>query len=160
MIIEEIAFDIIERFAARVIRGTYAILEKIFRPLFPARSPSQMDDGEFGAWAENQAARFLRKNGMTVLHRNYRTNMGELDVVARDKKTIVFIEVKAIRDMNGEPQLKVNADKRRRLITAAKAYITRHRLHDRPARFDIVTVQCDKEGQPIIRHEEDAFHAQ
>ncbi|MFA5864522.1 MAG: YraN family protein [Phycisphaerae bacterium] len=118
-----------------------------------------MSIGEFGAWAENQAKVFLKKSGMKILARNYRTSLGELDIVARDRDMIVFVEVKAVRDTAGEPELKINREKRRRMILAAKSFIGRLSLNDQPARFDIVTVKCDSSGQPLVDHEPDAFGA-
>lgn len=121
-------------------------------PLFLARA-------DFGAWAEGQAARFVKKKGMKILARNYRVGPGELDIVARDHEWVVFMEVKAVRDPEGEPELKVNREKRRRMIAAAKHFLGRMRPEDPPARFDIVTVRCDQAGQTVIEHEEDAFQA-
>jgi Holliday junction resolvase-like predicted endonuclease len=77
----------------------------------------------------------------------------------KDGEMLVFVEVKALRSLDSEPQRKVNHEKRRRIITTAKAFIARHNLYDNPARFDIVTVKLNSENQPVIEHEADAFHA-
>ncbi len=134
-------------------------VKTIFRKLFSQKSPFDMEQAEFGVWAETQAAKFLRKHGLKILARNYRVGPGELDIVARDRDMIVFVEVKAVTFFNADPELKVNREKQKRMIAAAKNFIGRLNLHDRPARFDIMTVKCDSNGKPVIEHEEDAFQA-
>jgi putative endonuclease len=126
---------------------------------FSRKSPFDMERDEFGVWAEGQAAKFLRKRGMKILARNYGMGQGELDIVARDREMIVFVEVKAGTFFGGNPETKVNRDKQKRMILAARNFIGRLNLHDRPARFDIITVKCDPNGQPVFEHEEDAFQA-
>jgi len=128
------------------------------KKLFPL-SPQKMTTAQFGRWAETLAGNYLKKNGMKILAKNYRTKSGELDLIARDKETIVFIEVKAARDVDAEPELKVNQSKRRKIIQAAKNYIASRNLYDSPSRFDIVTVQYNEKGEPQIQHEENAFDA-
>jgi putative endonuclease len=134
-------------------------VKQIIRKLFPGKNPLDMEQAEFGAWAETQAARHLRKRGLKILARNYRVGQGELDIVARDREMIVFVEVKAVKFLDSSPEWKINREKRKRMILAAKSYIGRLNLHDRPARFDIMTVKCGPNGQPVIEHEEDAFQA-
>jgi putative endonuclease len=84
---------------------------------------------------------------------------GELDIVARDGRTVVFIEVKAReRDQFGEAAEAVTAWKRRRIVRLAMDYLTRHRLAEQPCRFDVVAVQLD-EGHPSIEVYQNAFTA-
>jgi putative endonuclease len=119
-----------------------------------------MNGKEFGIWAEEAAGRYLEREGMRVLARNYRVKCGELDLVAEDGEMVVFVEVNAIHGVDGEPELKVNAEKRRKLIATAKSFIGQYELYERPARFDVVTVQVDQKGKPVIRHEQDVFQAE
>jgi putative endonuclease len=119
--------------------------------------PKDMDHLQFGRWSESMVLRFLKKNRMKILCRNYRVTGGELDIVAWDGEMIAFVEVKSIRSSDAEPELKVNHKKRKRLIIAAKNYIARYNLYDRSARFDVVTLSLDKNQNPVIRHEKDVF---
>ena len=95
-----------------------------------------------GKMGENLACRELEHRGYAILARRYRTNRGELDIVARDGPTIVFVEVKA-RDGRefGDGVESVTAFKRRRIIHAAQDYLVRHRLTECPCRFDVVSIQ-------------------
>lgn len=120
---------------------------------------SGLSKDQFARWAERRACRYLKHEGMKVLARNYRTVGGEIDIVATDDGQLVFVEVKAERTLEGCPELKVTAGKRRRLIGTAKAYIRRYNLDDRPARFDIVVIRADRNGQVEIDHARDAFEA-
>jgi putative endonuclease len=84
----------------------------------------------------------LRRLGYAILHRNYRTPYGEIDIVAEHKGVTVFIEVKARKSMRyGSPRLAVTAEKQRKISMVALAYLKKHRALDIPARFDVVTVQ-------------------
>ena len=99
-----------------------------------------------GAEGEKQAERFLRRRRYAILARNYRCRVGEVDLVALDGRTVVFVEVKTRTGAGfGTPLEAVNARKRRRLIGAAQHYLTRHRLHHRNARFDVVGVWWEGE---------------
>lgn len=113
-----------------------------------------------GARGERVAARHLRRLGLRIITRNYRTPQGEVDLVAREGGTLVFVEVKTRR--RGEPAEAVTPEKRRRLTLAALAFLKRHRLLNRdvPCRFDVVAVVWpDGRGRPRIDHERGAFEA-
>jgi len=127
--------------------------------LFGRFDPLKLTTAEFGSWAENKAKEFLRNKGYELLTRNFRINHGEVDLIMRDEDTLVFVEVKATRSIESEPHMKVNHDKRRRIITAARSFIARHKFYDMPARFDIITVKLDSEHQLCIQHEADAFQS-
>ncbi|MBI4346380.1 MAG: YraN family protein [Elusimicrobia bacterium] len=106
-----------------------------------------------GLAAEARAATYLEGRGFTILERRYRTVAGELDLVARDRGEIVFVEVKARSSSSfGGPEAAVDFRKQRRLTRAAESYLALHGLSDAPARFDVVAVT--PEG---IRHLADAF---
>src|SRR5947209_17267043 len=92
----------------------------------------------FGNRSENAAARFLRRLGYRILARNVNLFVGELDLVALDRDTLVFVEVRSTEDETVErPTLSVDMAKQKKLTAAALAYLSRHRLLDRPARFDV-----------------------
>jgi putative endonuclease len=93
---------------------------------------------------------------MRIIVRNYRTAQGEVDLIARDGDTVVFVEVKARR--RGEPAEAVTAEKQRRLTLAALHFLKRHRLLEYPGRFDVVAVVWPESGRvPSVEHFRDAF---
>jgi len=112
-----------------------------------------------GDRGEEAAARYLAGRGFTILERNLRSRGGELDLVVRDGRTVVFVEVKARREGAGDPpQAAVDARKQARLARLALAYLARHRLGDAACRFDVVAVTVDRAGAVRrIEHFPDAF---
>jgi len=114
-----------------------------------------------GRRGEEEAARYLRQRGWRILARSDRLKPGELDLVALDGQTVVFVEVKARTSaQSGHPSEAVGADKQRRLTRLALAYLKRHRLLDSPARFDVVAVTWPAgQAQPTIEHLQGAFEA-
>jgi putative endonuclease len=86
----------------------------------------------------------------------YRTKTGEVDIVAWDKETLVFIEVKA-RKNTDPPEDSIGWQKQQRIIRAAHAYITGRRLHDKPYRFDILAVTSIPGSKSEFRLLRDAF---
>jgi putative endonuclease len=114
---------------------------------------------EIGALGEESAERFLRKEGYRVLARNYRCKAGEIDIIAEDRGTIVFVEVKT-RSPRAKlaPEEAVDAAKREHLRRAAKFYLASYR-EPSPTRFDIVSVWLDaRDAVTEIRLDTDAFH--
>jgi putative endonuclease len=95
---------------------------------------------ETGLSAEERAARFLEDHGLAIVDRNYRTRFGEIDVVALDGATLVFVEVRMrSRDDFGDAADSVTASKQRRLEFAARHYLSK--LDREPAcRFDVITL--------------------
>lgn len=101
-----------------------------------------MDDKLLGRSGEAAAAHYLREQkNYTILHQNYRHRLGEIDLIAKDKDTIVFIEVKTRTTRRyGHPAEAVERQKQRKITRVAKAYLGRYRLWDRPCRFDVIEV--------------------
>ncbi len=95
---------------------------------------------EFGETSETVAARHLRKNGYKIVKRNYRTKAGEIDIIAMDGDTIVFVEVKARRTSGYNPKEAVTPNKQRRISIAALYYLKANRLLNAKARFDVVAI--------------------
>jgi putative endonuclease len=94
-----------------------------------------------GDRGERLVERYLRRQGMTIVGRQVRLGGGELDLVAVDGRTIVFVEVKTRQsDAAGHPLEAVSAEKQRRLTRAALTYLRRHDLLDCAARFDLAAV--------------------
>ena len=100
-----------------------------------------------GEEAEELAARLLAKKGLVVLARNYRTRFGEVDLVARDGATLVFVEVRA-RSWGafGGAAGSVDTRKQRRIVAAARHYLARLGTEPR-CRFDVVALQGPN-GEP------------
>jgi putative endonuclease len=115
---------------------------------------------EAGRRAEDAACRRLESLGLVVLERNVRAGGGEIDVVARDGQTIVFVEVR-FRESGafGSPEESVGPAKRSRIVRAAAGYLGRIGPSGwREARFDVVAVEGGGEA-PVIRHFPAAFDA-
>lgn len=114
-----------------------------------------------GLRGERAAARHLRKLGYIVVARGDRSRFGELDLVAVDGRTVVFVEVKTRRSAAVDhPADAVHEEKQRRLTRAATAYLKRHRLLDYPVRFDVVAVTWPQGARrPHIEHFRGAFEA-
>ncbi len=100
-----------------------------------------LDRIELGKSGEDAACRELQRLGYVILARRYRTRYGEIDLVARDGRTIVFVEVKArTNDRYGLPAEAVTLDKQARVSAMAEDYIARRGLAGAPCRFDVVTI--------------------
>ena len=114
-----------------------------------------------GWQGETVAARFLRRRGYKILAHGERAKSGELDLVAIDGQTVVFVEVKTRRSAStGHPAEAVTPDKQRRLTRAAVAWLKRHGLLEHPARFDVVAVTWPQsQWRPTIEHFPNAFEA-
>lgn len=96
---------------------------------------------ELGKSGEDVACDFLKGNGYKILERNYRSRLGEVDIIARDKDTLCFIEVKTRRGEDfGLPIEAVSRTKQRQIAKAALAFLKEHNLLDGKARFDVVSV--------------------
>ena len=103
-----------------------------------------------GKTGENLAVVELQRRGYVILARRYRTRHGEIDVVARDGDTTVFVEVKArVTAECGAAAEAVTAAKQRRLASMAVDFLARKRLMDRPCRFDVVAIDGDGADRTI-----------
>lgn len=110
-----------------------------------------------GEPGETIACEHLQQKGFQILDRNFRCRSGEVDVVARDGASTVFVEVKERHGQShGEGYEAVTFGKRRRLIRAARLYAASHGLSEQPIRFDVVSVDW-ADARPVIRHDQDAF---
>ncbi len=113
--------------------------------------------GETGRRGEDLAARFLVRQGYALVERNYRLRSGEIDIIARDRQTLVFVEVKTRRGNRfGSPFDAVDNRKQQQICRTALAYLTAHGLEESAVRFDVVAVYLD-EGQPRIELMKNAF---
>lgn len=119
------------------------------------RRPTQ----PLGRTGEEIAARFLEARGFEIVARNVRSRRGEIDLVARDRGTLVFVEVKTRTGPTPDPPAAgVDARKRQRMARLALGYLARAWLRDLRCRFDVVAVTLDPAGgPPAIAHFPGAF---
>ncbi len=112
-----------------------------------------------GQRGEDAAARFLKRLGYTIVARGQRDKLGELDIIAVDGRTIVFVEVKTRASAEGgEPHEAVTPIKQQRMTRVALGYLRRHRLLEYAARFDVIAVTWPPgEQRPTIEHFQNAF---
>ena len=130
-------------------------------PALPSQQ-RKLTDAEIllGRKGENHAASFLKSKGYRILARNLSTPLGEIDIVARDKEFLVFVEVKTrVSDDAVAPEEQVNPHKRNQLTKAAKYYLGRYPPPMPPARFDVVSIVWPAGGHPTVKHIEHAFEA-
>ena len=113
-----------------------------------------------GAVGETLACRHLESRGLVVVARNFRCRSGEVDVVARDGETTVFVEVKERTGVtHGEASEAVTYGKRLRIVRAARIYAAARGLSESPLRFDVVCIDWMDDGRARIRHDASAFDA-
>jgi putative endonuclease len=112
---------------------------------------------ELGKSGEDLACEELTRRGYAILARRYRRRGGELDIIARDGQTVVFVEVKTREGCEfGVGAESVTALKRRRMAAVALDYLARNRLTESPCRFDVVSIDM-AEGGPRIELYQNAF---
>ncbi len=113
-----------------------------------------------GDLGEDLAARHLRALGYRIIERNYRCPLGEIDCVAVQGNTLVFLEVKARQSTRyGGPLEAVDQKKRRKMTRLARYYAMEQGVHDLPQRFDVVAVWFQG-GEPHLEVYENAFEAE
>ncbi|MGI6412369.1 MAG: YraN family protein [Syntrophomonadaceae bacterium] len=112
---------------------------------------------QIGQLGEDKAVQFLKVKGYSILHRNYRTRFGELDIVCQDQHSLVFIEVKTRTSIKfGYPEEAITYQKIKHVKKAAAIYINNEQKRFSEVRFDVVTV-LKSNSKWIINHIENAF---
>lgn len=113
---------------------------------------------QLGIEGENTAAIYLEQNGFQIIERNFRSQQGEIDIIARDKNYLVFVEVKAYSfRSNSLPIHAVQKNKRGSIIHAARFYLHRYKLQNEYCRFDVVAIYKDFSGKTNVDHIKNAF---
>jgi putative endonuclease len=111
-----------------------------------------------GEMGEALAVTYLKGRKYRIIERNFRCKCGEVDIIARDGKELVFVEVKARRTATyGPPQLAVTPFKQRQISKAALTWLAKERLQDAPARFDVIAILFHHQDLPEIEHITNAF---
>jgi putative endonuclease len=112
---------------------------------------------QFGQEGESIAVGYLKKSGYKILEQNYRNKLGEIDIVAKDRDTLVFVEVKTrSSDQYGHPKWAVTPRKQRKISMVALYYLKENRQSHRKARFDVVTI-LDRQKKPVVEIIKNAF---
>ena len=113
-----------------------------------------------GKQGEDLACRELRRRGYAILARGYRTRYGEIDIIARDGDTLVFVEVKTrSSDQFGTPLEAVTRAKQQRIIAMAQSYLVRRQGREVACRFDVVCVRLGEGARPDVALVRNAFGA-
>ena len=114
-----------------------------------------------GDRGERAAVRYLKKQRFRIIAKQYRNSFGEVDIIAQDGKTTVFVEVKTRTSTNdGQPFEAVDLRKQEKITRIALAWLKKHDRLEQPARFDIVSIIWpDENSEPQIQHFRNAFEA-
>lgn len=132
------------------------LLSLLSSPLKRCRKANPLPRGQ---WAERQAESFLVGHGLKILERNYTVKSGEIDLIATDKHSLVFVEVRYRHsDTFGSSAESVDASKQKKLRRAAEHYLQKHNLNERqPCRFDIVALSASSNTNSNIDWIRNAF---
>jgi len=112
-----------------------------------------------GRWGEKRAEKYLRRQGLRILARNYDCRLGELDLIMVDTdRTLVFVEVRTRADETfGPAESSITHTKKAKLARTARHFLAVHDIDNRPFRFDVVVIVLGQKGKPQIRHYKNAF---
>jgi putative endonuclease len=111
-----------------------------------------------GKIGEDLAVEFIAAKGYEVVERNYRYGHGEIDIVAKDRDSLVFIEVKTRNNLEfGPPVLAVTKNKQRQIRKIAEAYLYDKNISDTECRIDVIGILLIKNIEPQINHIINAF---
>ena len=115
---------------------------------------------KLGAHLEALAAEYLQSQGLLILHRNFRSRMGEIDLIGQHNEELVFIEVRYRKNNDfGSAKDSVNRTKQKKIIKTAKFFLqTREWANQLPCRFDVIAISQRKETKKHLEWIQDAFH--
>ncbi len=99
-----------------------------------------METKQKGSYGENEACRFLISEGYKILERNFRFKHQEIDIIALDKETLAFIEVRSRKEGLCSPEESIGPQKKKNIILVAQFYLNKRNLNDFPCRFDVVII--------------------
>jgi len=116
------------------------------------------DNKTLGERGEAIAAAYLKGQRFTIIERNFRCKGGEVDIIARDGKTLVFVEVKTRRTLTfGPPQMALTPFKQRQISKAALTWLAKKKQFGASARFDVIAIVVPDHQVPEIEHIRNAF---
>ncbi|MCK4881833.1 MAG: YraN family protein [Candidatus Omnitrophica bacterium] len=115
---------------------------------------------QLGQAGEDAAVAFLEHEGYQILRRNFRNKFGEIDIIAKDRDTVCFVEVKTrTSEAYGSPFESVTKAKQRKIIYVALSYLSAQRREETNVRFDVVSVILGDEEGPQVEIIKNAFEA-
>ncbi len=119
---------------------------------------TQKSTSLLGQRGELLAEAYLRAKGYAIVEMNWRCLLGEIDVVARDGETLVFVEVRSRRAGDTAPAFEsIGPRKQTRMVAAAYEYLAAHKLDEAEWRIDVVAVAIQRGRQPLVEHVENAL---
>ena len=117
-----------------------------------------MDNKCLGRIGEEVAATYLQIKGYAILAKNFTVKIGEIDLIAKDKGVLVFVEVKTRRSLQfGNPAEAVNYYKQKKIIKVAQWYLQQKNMLDQPCRFDVVEVYYENTENYRVHQIKNAF---
>ncbi len=128
--------------------------------LFDKKRENLLSDRHLlGRWGQKQCENFLKKKGYKTLTKNFSCRTGEIDLImAAGAGTVVFVEVKTRKNENfADAEAAITSAKKERMKKAANLFVKKHKLYDKPLRFDVVIVMADEKAKARMRHYENAF---
>ncbi len=144
----------LNEFTASFLRRYQKLRAETMNSLRRALAPKTL-----GQRGEAAAARYLKRLGYVIVARSSHIRRGEIDLIAVDGRTVVFVEVKTrVSHDAGHPAEAVDRDKQHRLTRLAMVYLKRHQLLENPARFDVIAITWPSgQRRPTIEHFKNAF---
>jgi putative endonuclease len=113
---------------------------------------------ELGVTGEEAAVRYLQKKRFDIIRRGFRFHRGEIDIIAYDRETLVFVEVKTRRNLEcGLPEESVTPAKQEQIRKIAEAFLALSHIENVPCRFDILSLLRETDGGFTVNHIRDAF---
>jgi putative endonuclease len=117
-----------------------------------------MESYQLGREGEANAETYLRQKNFEILERNFRSQQGEIDLIARDQAVLVFVEVKNYSYRSfGAPQAAIRKNKRASIVHAARYYLYLNKLKNIDCRFDVLAIHRRPDGSRAIEHYKNAF---
>ncbi|NIM89610.1 MAG: YraN family protein [Candidatus Aminicenantes bacterium] len=111
-----------------------------------------------GKLGEEAVVRYLKSKKFRIIERNFRFLRGEIDIIAYDGKTLVFVEVKARKSQKfGSPEEAVTSWKQRQIKRVAQGFLAQNNLQDTECRFDVLSLSFNEKNGHQIKHLKDAF---
>jgi putative endonuclease len=118
----------------------------------------QIKNIELGNSGEEVVARFLEKQNVQILEQNFRTKLGEIDIIAQKGSTLAFVEVKTRRTEYFDTSYVITKSKKSRLSKAARQYMLENNITQKHCRFDVAIVVAN-DNKPVVRYFRNAFYA-
>ncbi|MDR1493097.1 MAG: YraN family protein [Planctomycetaceae bacterium] len=138
----------------------FEILKQFLTKVFHKNHSSLSEKDKLGKDGENRVVQFLKNEGYKIIDRNVRFSIGEIDIIAKIQKTLIFVEVKTRRTAAyAHPVEAVNAKKRQKIRQMGFRYFHTKKYKHRgfTIRFDVVTLIWRENEEPVIEHFTDAF---